>query len=567
MSARALVAHVYRTVYRPDRLGLLAIVGVVVAALAVYVALSGAAQRLADATFAGASTGELVGDAAVLALVVVALVVLSLLELVLISEFLICRAIARIQPILLGHVLAWPFGAFETRSPGDLRDVIVNLTTSAATSTASLARPLAALVRGVFLLFLMAQIDIALTVVAALTIAVYAVFFVVVQRPVAAAMDGLTEAERASSAAADDLHRNATEIRRNALDEPALGVFDRAAAPYFAHSRRYFRRVNLLGFGGDLLLTMLPVALLVATSAGIGDAGPGDFVAVYTLSVLLVGLFRSLQTASRSVLTGAAHWRTVLGLLDIPAERCGGLAPSTHDVQWDDVTATRRDRTVLDGVSLVVRAGEKVVVIGRSGTGKTTTLLMLTGLLEPDGGRVLVGGVDVRRADPRALRSGIAVVDQDPYLFDATVGHNLDPDGCADEDHLAEVLSMTRLDDVVATLPAGLDTHIGPGGHAVSGGERARLALARALLRRPEVLVLDETFAHLDSETEEAITARLVDLPCTILAVTHRLPSLAQYERVVGIDGGRVTIDGPTPDVLESADFERLFEPADGSQR
>lgn len=557
-SATSLVGRVYRTVYRADRHGLVAIVVVMVAVLAVYTWLSVAIQDLADAAFSGASTSALWRDAAGLGAAVVALVMLSLLELALIDEILICRAVARTQPMVLGHVLGWPLAEFETRSPGDLRDVIVNVTSSAAMSTASLAKPAVALVRTLFLLGLMARIDLALTVVSAGVIAVYAVFFVIVKRPVGAAMEGLTDGERAASAAVDDLHRNAAEIKRNALDGPALDVFERTAAPYFRHTARYFRRINLLAFGGDLLSTMLPVALLVTTSAGIGDAGPSEFVAVYTLAVLLVGLFRSLQTASRSVVMGAAHWRTVLALLETTPERTGGAVPPSHDVHWEDVSTIRRGRAILDRVSLSILAGEKLAVIGRSGTGKTTALLMLTGLLDPDSGRVLVGGLDTRVADPEALRARVAVVSQDPYLFDATVSANLDPDREADEHDVDAAISMAEFRSVIDTLPRGLDTHLGPGGHALSGGERARLALARALVRHPDLLILDETFANVDSEIEEAITARLVELPGTIVAVTHRLSSLSQFDRIVGLDDGRIVIDGPTLDVLGSAAFDRF---------
>lgn len=557
---QSLAARVYRAVYRADRWWLAAIVVVVAGALAIYTWLAAATQDLAAAAFAGTSSGELVGEALSLLAAVVVLVVLSLAELALIDHVLICRAVARTQPLVLGHVVSWPLEEFEQRSPGDVRDVIVNLTTGAATSTASLVKPVIALTRGIFLLGLMATIDGGLTLVVVAVVALYAVFFFVVHRPVGAEMERQTAAERVASASVEDIHRNAAEIKRSSLEPAVLESFSHEVEPWFVSLCRYFRRVNTVAFGGDFLATLLPAALLISTAAGaaVGVTDPAGFVAVYVLSVLLAGLFRSLQTASRGSAAGAAQWRAVLGLLDVPTERSGGDSVPSADISWTDVTKRLRGLTVLDGVTLSIAAGEKCAVVGRSGQGKTTTLRMLPGLVEPDEGTVRVGGVDVRGADPSALRALVAVVTQDPYLFDATLADNLAPG--ADPDGVAEALALAQLADVVAGLPDGLDTYLGPGGHTLSGGEQARVALARAILRRPDILILDETFANLDSETEEAITTRIVELPCTVVAVTHRLASLAMFPRVVGLDRGRIVFDGPNAEVTGSEPFRRLFE-------
>jgi ATP-binding cassette subfamily C protein len=215
--------------------------------------------------------------------------------------------------------------------------------------------------------------------------------------------------------------------------------------------------------------------------------------------------------------------------------------------------------TVLDEVSLEIPAQRTTALVGPSGAGKTTTADIVVGLLEPTAGRLLVDGVPLARRDLRAWRQSISLVPQEPFLFHESVRSNLRwarPD--ATDIELWEALE-TAAATFVHRLPAGLDTVVGDRGTRLSGGERQRIALARALLRRPELLVLDEATSSLDNESELAIRQALAKLQghTTMLVIAHRLSTVSNADSIIVIDGGRIAEAG-TWSELASRDEGRL---------
>jgi ATP-binding cassette subfamily C protein CydCD len=200
-------------------------------------------------------------------------------------------------------------------------------------------------------------------------------------------------------------------------------------------------------------------------------------------------------------------------------------------------------RPVLDGLCLTVDPGEIVAVAGPSGCGKSTLLRVLLGLVEPDAGEVLVGGVELRRLDPAAWHAHVAWVPQRPHLFAGTIADNVRcaRQGASDR-AVWRALADARLADAVAALPDGADTRLGDRGAGLSAGERRRLALARAFLRDAPLLLLDEPTAALDGATEEEVAGalrRLVRVR-TAIVVAHRPALLTIADRVVEL--GRVEV-------------------------
>ena len=211
------------------------------------------------------------------------------------------------------------------------------------------------------------------------------------------------------------------------------------------------------------------------------------------------------------------------------------------------------DRTVLRDVSFTVEAGETVAVLGPSGVGKSTIASLLLRFYDPAAGRILVDGTDVRRYTVASLRAQIAVVLQDSLLFAGSVRENLAygrPDATPAEMEAAARAAGAH--DFVAALPRGYETPIGERGATLSGGQRRRLAIARALLRDGPILVLDEPTAGLDVESERRVRAALRWLTNgrTCLVITHDLETAAAADRVVILDGGRVVAEGRPADVL-----------------
>lgn len=201
----------------------------------------------------------------------------------------------------------------------------------------------------------------------------------------------------------------------------------------------------------------------------------------------------------------------------------------------------------LDGISLDLMPGRRCAIVGPSGSGKTTLTSVLLRFLEPAGGRASLNGVDLRALTGDDVRRVIGLCAQDAHLFDSTIGENIRlARPAATDDEIRHVLRRARLLDWVETLPRGLDTHVGEHGAQVSGGQRRRIALARALLADPPVLLLDEPAEHLDIATADALTADLLTATegRTTLLVTHRLSGLDAVDEIVVLDGGRVADRG-----------------------
>ncbi|HET9372091.1 MAG TPA: ABC transporter ATP-binding protein [Vicinamibacterales bacterium] len=276
----------------------------------------------------------------------------------------------------------------------------------------------------------------------------------------------------------------------------------------------------------------------------------------------LMGLYAALATARVS-------WHRVATLLDTPAEiveRPDAIAlPQVRGaVEFDRVTLTYgRGAPVLDGVSFRVAAGEAVAVVGASGSGKSTLADLLLRLIDPDQGTVRIDGHDLRELRLADLRRHVQVVDQQPALFHASIADNVryaSPD--ASDAAIETALDAAGILAFVRRLPDGLGTIVGDRGLALSVGERQRLALARAFLANPSVLILDEPTAALDPASERLVIDgyRRVMRGRTTIVIAHRLDVVASADRVVVLDGARIVDEGPVAELAaRSGVFATLF--------
>jgi len=215
---------------------------------------------------------------------------------------------------------------------------------------------------------------------------------------------------------------------------------------------------------------------------------------------------------------------------------------------------------VLHGVDLVARPGEITAIIGSTGSGKTTLLNLVPRLFDATGGSVLVDGVDVRRLDPALLATVIGLVPQKAYLFAGTVASNLrDGKGDATDEELWHALEVAQARDFVEEMPGGLEAKIAQGGTNVSGGQRQRLAIGRALVHRPEVYLFDDSFSALDYSTDAALREALAreTAEATVVIVAQRVSTIRNADRIVVLEAGRVVGVGSHRELMEANETYR----------
>ena len=377
--------------------------------------------------------------------------------------------------------------------------------------------------------------------------------------------------------------------------------------------RRRAARVRDIGVTSAMYGRAFFVALsLVASLAQALVYGFGGYLAVkgqlsagtvVTLALLLTRLYGPLTALSNArvdVMSALVSFDRVFEVLDLPpmisdAPDASELPRDARSIEFADVRfsyptanevslASLEDVAVLDstasqevlrGVSFRAEPGQLVALVGPSGAGKTTISQLVPRIYDVRSGQVLVGGHDVRTVTQRSLRERIGVVSQEAHMFHDSIRGNLvyaKPD--ATEDELWAAVEAAQIGDLVRSLPEGLDTLVGDRGYRLSGGEKARLAIARLLLKAPEIVILDEATAHLDSESEVAVQDALANALAgrTSLVIAHRLSTIVNADKVLVVDAGRIVETGTHAELLAAdglyaelyrTQFERQTEGAE----
>jgi len=371
--------------------------------------------------------------------------------------------------------------------------------------------------------------------------------------PVTTALLGRA-ASRREAAARGELRAELVELLRGAPELVAYGreadTLARLAAADDALVRIGRRDALVVGLGDALSIVVagLTVVGVLAVAVSAHDAGSVDRVLIATLALLALAVFEvfgPLPAAARELVTTLGAGRRVLELMEreplVRDPQAPRPAPArSATVSLESVTA-RYDADgppVLTRFDLRLVPGRRVALVGPSGAGKSTVAGLLLRFLDPDEGRVAIGGHDVREYRQEDVRATFALAGQEAHLFDSTIRENLRLVRPAASDAELEVaLALARLDEWVAALPDGLETMVGEEGLELSGGQRQRLVLARALLADAPVLVLDEPTAHLDPETAEQLVADVLSAAAdrSVLLITHRPEGLELVDEVVAL--------------------------------
>ncbi|MGI8963871.1 MAG: ABC transporter ATP-binding protein [Thermomicrobiales bacterium] len=361
------------------------------------------------------------------------------------------------------------------------------------------------------------------------------------------------------------------------------------------------RRVRDIGVRMAMLQWVFVTALMLVSALALalvyglggfyalrGQLEPGAVVALALLLTRLYAPLTALANARVEVMGALVSFERVFEVLDLkpliadkPDAR--NVPDGPVSVEFDGVRFsypsadkvslasleevadldTRGGVEVLHDVSFRVEAGEMVALVGSSGAGKSTIAQLIPRLYDVDGGAIQIAGVDVRDLTATSLRETLGMVTQDGHLFHESIRANLliARPGASD-DELWEVLRRSRLIDVIASLPDGLDTVVGERGYRLSGGERQRLTIARLLLARPRVVILDEATAHLDSTSEAAVSAALAEVleGRTVIVIAHRLSTIRAADQILVIEEGRIVERGRHIDLLAAGGrYEDLY--------
>jgi ATP-binding cassette subfamily B protein len=293
-----------------------------------------------------------------------------------------------------------------------------------------------------------------------------------------------------------------------------------------------------------------------ALDVAAGRMSGGTIAAFVLYGGLLAGAFGALSEVYGDLLRAAGASDRLSDLLDAepdiraPAQPAKLPEPARGELAFEDVTfhyPTRRETSALNDFNLSVRSRERLAVVGPSGAGKTTLFQLAERFYDPDQGRVLLDGIDLRDADPADIRQRIAMVPQETVMFAASARDNLRYGNWdASEEQLWQAARDANAEEFLRALPDGLDTSMGEGGARLSGGQRQRIAIARALLRDAPLLLLDEATSALDAESERLVQDaldRLMEHRTTIV-IAHRLATVRAADRIVVMDAGRIVEEG-----------------------
>jgi ATP-binding cassette subfamily B protein len=469
------------------------------------------------------------------------------------------RVIADIRTAVHSHLIGLNPSFFEENRPGEIASRLTADTTLIQTvvgSSASIAlRNLLMFLGGVVLLLLISPKLLSLI---ALVVPIVIAPLVMIGRQVRKLSRRSQDRVAAMGAMANEALDAIQTVQAFTREREERSRFVEAVEAAFDTARRRISVragmtgiVILLVFGAiDLVLWQGAKDVISGTMTG------GELASFVGLSIIVAGAVGALSEVYGDLQRAAGASERIAELLAVRSSlivRENPIAlpvPPRGEVEFSAVSfhyPSKPDQLALENFSLTIGRGETVALVGPSGAGKSTVLQLLLRFFDPQEGSVILDGVDVKEADPKALRERMSVVPQETIIFADSVVENIRygrPE--ATQDEVWAALRAAQSEDFVRALPQGIDSFLGEKGVRLSGGQRQRLAVARAILRDAPILLLDEATSALDSEAEHKVQTALEALmqTRTTLVIAHRLSTVRQAERIVVLDQGRIVASG-----------------------
>jgi ATP-binding cassette, subfamily B, bacterial len=452
---------------------------------------------------------------------------------------------------VLDHLLALPYGFFAQRRPGDL---VMRVRTSTVVRAVLSAQVIAAVFDGVLAgcylaVFFLLDLQVALWV-SVLAAAEIGVLLSTWQPLMYLAGDEL-ESQARSNSGLNELLDGIGTVKAGGLDEVMGGRWAQTLVEEINAGTRRRRLYNLCAAVVASVQFMAPLLVLVisAFKVSAGQLSLGEMTAFTSLSIGVFSPLTSLVQAGFQVATLKPPLTRLGDILDTEPDEPERMVKYRFGADADLAVAGVRFQypgaktPVLTDIDLAVPAGSFVALMGPSGCGKSTLAMILSGLYRPTAGQVLVGGTALDTIDRAALRRSISFVNQDARIFAGSIRENLTMGAAAADGYTCDYVraaTIAQIHDDIAALPMGYETLLGPGGSGLSGGQCQRIALARALVRRPRILILDEATSALDQIIEKKVISGIRELGCTVFLTTHRLTAAAEADEICIISDGKI---------------------------
>jgi ATP-binding cassette subfamily B protein len=478
------------------------------------------------------------------------------------------RVVADIRDAVFSHLLKLSPAFFEAQRTGEVVSRLTADTTqikSAFSSTASIALRNAVMLIGTIAMMVATSPKLAGLSLLALPLIVLPL--VIYGRKVRNLSRMAQDTLASSAAFAQERLSAVSTVQSNVQEDAARASFSVATATAFgAAAKRTLARAVLTALIIGVAAGAVVILLWYGASAVItGSMTAGTLSQFLIYAILAASSLGQLSEVWGEVQLAAGAAERISELLDetpaiaAPSQPVALPSPSLGRIALENVSfayPTRPGTLALEAVSFAVRTGETVAIVGPSGAGKTTIFALAQRFFDPQKGRVLVDGVDVKTAEPQQVRGRIAVVPQETVIFSGSVIENIrfgKPEATSEE--VLAAARAARVDEFAERLPQGYDTEVGERGVTLSGGQRQRIAIARAILRDAPILLLDEATSALDAESEAFIQQAIEKLTAnrTTLVIAHRLATVRNADRILVLENGRLVAEGRHADLINTS--------------
>lgn len=451
------------------------------------------------------------------------------------------------------HVLMLPFRFFHERTSGDL---LMRLGSVAVIREVLTSQTISAVLDGTMAIFYLVVLMIwqpLFGLLALLFGTVQAVLLLISTRRLYALTERDLAAQAESQSYLVEALSGVATLKASAAEDRAMEYWSNLFFKQLNISVSRSHLANLVGMGQEAISALAPVVLLWIGGILVlnGDMSLGTMLAVVTVAISFLGPLSSLVATGQQVQLVGAHLERIGDVLktepeqDLQAVQRAPRLTGSIEVRNASFRYHPSAPWAIRNLSVAIAPGQKVAIVGRTGSGKSTLAMLLLGLYPLTEGEILYDGWPLEQLNLRTLRSQFGTVLQEASLFSGTIQRNIashDPD--LPLDSIVEAAQLAEVHDDIMSMPMGYDTIIAEGGTDLAGGQRQRLAIARALAHRPAILLLDEATSDLDAITESIVDQSLSDLDCTRIVIAHRLSTVRNADLILVLDQGAIVERG-----------------------